>query len=158
MGRDTAPGSVYLQCSQESDGLFYPFSRYPKSLSVGSRCSIAVVPIGFLADDRYRLYHCKTTPTTIGPAKQVRVHIHLVAATEEHWKFCDEHMTHLSKTENRFLWRSSSDARTLNLAYAYNLLFLLVLLPSMFDSKQLLRLSKPQPHSSSTTIAQYLFI
>ena len=105
------PASIFfnLQSTREG-GIVFPARRYPKALPVHSPLKIAKMSLRAFEDDRYKLFHIKTTPTQYGRNHVQRIHSHLVLATEDRWAWLLEHgAIELSKTDNPILALNRGD-------------------------------------------------
>lgn len=93
---------THFEARPASDGVLYPFSRYPKDLEGGSDIEIMTVDVEFLKQSDYSMYYIGTTPTQFGQSFLTVYHTHVGIAkrgTAEH-QFAESNFRKLDKFEN----------------------------------------------------------
>lgn len=108
MIEESAPESAYFAVSAESEGVVFPFTRYPKRLHGGSPTAILLCDLDILNSEEFKMFYATTTLSQFGRFVSQRAHTHVVFARKPYWKWCSENLVEMAKENNKVLWRDGN--------------------------------------------------
>ena len=101
-----APRCAFVHVRPESDGIIYPFSRYPRSVAAGDEISLCLLDMKFLSSEDFMLFYNRTDRVLVdprfSPVAQSQV-IFVKTSSKTEMDFALRHMTPIDKRDNAVL-------------------------------------------------------
>lgn len=107
-----APPFVFGVLPHESDGVAFPFSRYPRGTAPSSPVSILSLRVHSLFTDEYAAFYAGTTPSQFGERFMKVYRSVVVFARREHERamdFCSNELVPLDKRRNRLVFADEAN-------------------------------------------------